>query len=367
MAPIPPHPARRSLTEAPQELLDESRLPDSCFTLNFDERELGCVRGVEGLELRVPPEQLGDARPGVEPMFGRAEQPRDQRPQLGIEVDRERPDRRVGVEPERRGGELRGVDVEQRAVRHLLPQRHAEREQVGRGARVCAPEDLGGGIPDAAEAGCVGPVREGRFRPGQVEVDQHRIGRPAQEDVRRFDVAVHARAAVDGAQRVAQVKGDARQGLRRDVGLREGRAVDPLLHDPDGRRVLDQLVHGDQVGVVDPQSGPELGSQIVVGEGDIVARHLDGYRPAGARVDGPEHLTEGASPDRVVHPVTSAEQGTGGGAPGRCEGRSTVLHRVYEGPLGAPGRAEPVECYHRAGLSPSEPGHLDRPNACSRL
>nr|WP_252976106.1 hypothetical protein [Janibacter melonis] len=183
------------------------------------------------------------------------------------------------------------------------------------------------------------------------------LGAPvADEDVRRLDVAVHDARRVGGDEGGGELGAEVGRAARsqRSAGahrLGEGRPVDVLHDEPRGPAVLDDVVDGDDVGVVERGCVPRLAhraARAVVGLAGEGTELLDRHVPAEPLVAGQPHDTHAASPDGplgAVPPGDEARSGLGG----------LDAHRPHDrwvGAVGGPTSPSPPRRGTRAGPGP---------------
>ena len=299
-----------------------------------------------------------------------------------------REDRLEGTGTLRRRGSLRGHGVEGRGRAALagvgLPaldgevDRRAERPDVRGLVRLAAhrglrrhvargPGDRPGRGPDHRLGLVVGrPVRRGVRGPEPGDPEVTDLGTAGvEEDVGRLDVAMDDPGPVRGRQRPGELGTELGGTLRRHGspladGAGEGWSVDVLHDQPRQAVVVDDVVDGDDVGVVQrggaarllpgrPTLCPVLtGEAVDLLEGHLAVEHPVAGEPDGARPATPDRSQElvalGNDPRSGVVGVLS--HGTNiVGAADPPEGSSEVVSRAPRGgPCRRPRAAAPGRC-----------------------
>ena len=202
--------------------------------------------------------------------------------------------RRVEVREHRRRGRLARVGhlAGDRLVEH-----GAERVDVRAGIHRRLPQLLGGGVVERSDHAA--RMRDLRLRPQvlhQPEVGQQRV-LALQQDVRRFDVAVHDPGAVRGVERLRDLGDDRRRHVRfqpsPDVQQpREVGALDEAHRHVEQPVLLAGVVDRHDVRVLDRRRGAELALEaaaelLVLGElgRDHLQRHLAIERDVARAID----------------------------------------------------------------------------------
>ena len=238
---------------------------------------------------------------------------------------------RVEVRPHGRGI---AVAHERRVAGERVNEHAAERVHVGTGVDALAADLLRRGVAERADpraAAAEPAVGAERQLLGETEVGQVGVVLLAEQDVRRFDVAMDEAMAVGGVERPAELRHDAGRplGSEAPLGADERAQVGPVdvAHDDEQHAVvLARVVDGEDVGVLDRGGGLGLGHEAlakvrVVGEARADDLQRDGSLEAELRraVDDAHPAAPGQRVDAVVgedvtwrelrHAVTSTRSG----------------------------------------------------------
>ena len=174
---------------------------------------------------------------------------------------------RVALEPGERGVGV-GLAEERHPSGEALVEHEAERVQVGAAVEPLAADLLGRQVLGRAHHHVVaGQVVAGRVEAlGDAEVGEQHPAVGRDQDVAGLDVAVDQAGAVRGVERA----GDAGADVHRELGaeplllveqLAQALAVDELHHDGLAAVVVDRVVDGDDVRVVQLGDGDRLATE----------------------------------------------------------------------------------------------------------
>jgi hypothetical protein len=200
-------------------------------------RELGALRALRqrGGEVTERARHLG----GVGPRGGiLREHLLDQRLEPERRLRALFAEERRHLEQDAREQRVRRLGGERRAAGEALEEDAAEGEHVARRRDlVVAPHALGRHVARRADEGSLRGQRRRVADARDAEVEQPsvaRVIRPDEEDVRRFDVAMHDARRVDGGERVGEPRSDRDRILHREASeaeaLREAAADEPFHH-----------------------------------------------------------------------------------------------------------------------------------------
>ena len=211
-----------------------------------------------------------------------------------------------------------GLAEERHAPGEALVEHEPERVEVGAPVELAAAHLLGRQVLGRAHHHVVaGEIVVGDVEAlGDAEVGEQHATVGGDEDVARLDVAVHEAGAVGGVERARHGRADVDRELGPEAllaveQLAQALAVDELHHDGLAAVVLEHVVDGDDVRVVQPGDGDRLAPEALGDDrigGEVRLEPLDGDLAVELDVGGQPHLGHPAVPDPPLEVVAAGEQ-----------------------------------------------------------